>query len=310
MDYRSVTNEIAGSVIAVPPLARTKDMKVSRDENASLVRYLVQNGVNTLLYGGNANFYNMGLYEFAEVTDLLLDIAADNATVIPSAGPEFGRLMDQANILKSRSLSTVMVLPASAVMTQEGTMQAIRTFADKLGKQIVLYIKSENYLSPTNAARLVSDGIVKWIKYAIVRDDAEQDSFLSQLIDEVGTGIIVSGIGELPAVAHMRKFGLPGFTSGSACIAPALSARLLKSLGNADWERATRVQELFIEFEGLRNSINPITVLHEGVRLADVAATGPVLPLLSNLEQKHWDRVGRAAKALKSKNAKAENILN
>ena len=47
-----------------------------------------------------------------------------------------------------------------------------------------------------------------------------------------------------------------------------------------------------------RNAINPIRVLHEAVRLAGIAKTGPLLPLLSNLPQSEHGKVQAAAREL------------
>lgn len=292
------------SVISVPPLARKSDGRVDTSNNIRLFRYLRQGGVSTLLYGGNANFYNMGLYEYAEVLDLLAAMAGEGATVIPSAGPEYGRLMDQASVLKERNFPTVMVLPASAVSTPEGVMRGIRQFADRLGTAIVVYIKSETYLRPEHVATLVDDGVVSWIKYAMVREDPREDDFLRALLDQVERRYVVSGIGELPAVVHLRDFGLAGFTSGSVCLAPALSTQLLRCAQAGDWKGAFRLREFFLELEGLRNGINPITVLHEAVTLSGLADLGPILPLLANLAPQHHARVREAAIQLLQQNEK------
>src|SRR4029450_1257780 len=72
-------------------------------------------------------------------------------------------------------------------------------------------------------ARLVSDGVVVAIKYAVVRQDPSTDAYLEGLLARVYRARVVSGMGERPAVQHMRQFGLPGFTTGSGCVAPSLS---------------------------------------------------------------------------------------
>ena len=59
--------DLAGSVLAVPPLARNADLSFSRAANTALIRHIEAGGVTTLLYGGNANFYNIGLYEYGAI---------------------------------------------------------------------------------------------------------------------------------------------------------------------------------------------------------------------------------------------------
>jgi dihydrodipicolinate synthase/N-acetylneuraminate lyase len=73
---------------------------------------------------------------------------------------------------------------------------------------------------------------------------------------------------------------------------------MLVALRKDDLEGAERIRQVFRPLEDLRNAINPIRVLHEAVRLAGIADTGPALPLLSNLDESDWFRVGAAAKTL------------
>ena len=63
--------DLARSVIAVPPLARLPDLELNAAANRVLIRHLEEGGVTTLMYGGNANFYNVGLYEYAAILDFL-----------------------------------------------------------------------------------------------------------------------------------------------------------------------------------------------------------------------------------------------
>src|SRR4051812_38010768 len=211
MKHDAVTfTDLAGSVLAVPPLARNADLTLNRAANAALVRHIESGGVSTLLYGGNANFYNIGLYEYASILDSLGEIAAPRTWVIPSVGPDFGKMLDQAAILKARKFPTAMALPMTFPMTFAGAATGLRRFADALGKPIIVYIKAEGYLTPENVKGLVDDGVVAAIKYAIVRQDPKQDPFLSKLVELVDRRYIVSGIGERPAIIHLRDFGLNG----------------------------------------------------------------------------------------------------
>lgn len=86
--------DLAASVFAVPPLARKPDLSLAHDANRALIQHIEAGGVTSLLYGGNANLYNMGLYEYSEMLDLVEAAAAVDTWVIPSAGPDFGTLMD------------------------------------------------------------------------------------------------------------------------------------------------------------------------------------------------------------------------
>ena len=86
--------DLARSVLAVPPLARHADLSLNTVANRALIRHLENGGVSTLMYGGNANFYNVGMYEYASILDFLAGAAGTDTWVIPSAGPDFGKLID------------------------------------------------------------------------------------------------------------------------------------------------------------------------------------------------------------------------
>ena len=146
----------------------------------------------------------------------------------------------------------------------------------------------------------VKRGSVSAIKYAIVRQDPREDAFLTELVDKVDRSIIVSGIGERPAVTHFRSFKLASFTSGSVCIAPSASMQILHALQRGDFATADKVRAAFLPLEDCRDAWHPKRVLHEAVTLAGIADMGPVLPLMSNLDGKHHDAVGNAARTLKT----------
>jgi dihydrodipicolinate synthase/N-acetylneuraminate lyase len=290
--------DLSGSVLAVPPLCRNADLSLNRAANTALIRHIEAGGISTLLYGGNANFYHIGLGEYGALLDQLADVAGPNTWVIPSAGPDFGKMMDQVAVLKTKAFPTVMVLPATFPNTVAGAENGLRRFAQAYGKPIIVYIKAEGYLTPEAVKRLVDEGLVAGIKYAIVRQDPKQDPFLSKLVELVDRRYIISGIGERPAIVHLRDFGLNGFTTGSGCVGPRGSSSLLKALKDKQYETAEKLRAPFIPLEDLRDALSPIRVLHEAVRLGEIADTGPILPLLSNLESEHHARVRQAAQDL------------
>ena len=299
MNTATITPEtLSNSVIAVPPLARDADLNVCATENAKIIQHLEAGGIRTLLYGGNAVFYHIALAEYAATLAMLQEQAGANTTVVPSVGPAYGTSMDQASVLRDFDFSTVMVLPARDIATPKGCATGIRKFAEAYGKPIVLYIKFEGYLEPEDAQALVDDGVVNWIKYAIVRDDPTQDDYLSKLIDCVDPQIIVSGIGEQPAITHVNGFGVNSFTSGCVCVAPSLSMEMLAALKAGDLETAERIRQTFEPLEDLRNSINPIRVLHTAVAEAGIAETGPILPLLHGMCDDGTAKITTAAKEL------------
>jgi dihydrodipicolinate synthase/N-acetylneuraminate lyase len=300
MDTRAITTaRLASSVIAVPPLARDAQGKVSRAENQKIVRHIEAGGVDILLYGGNANFYHLRPSEYRETLTILSEIAADGTLVIPSVGPAYGLSLDQAEIARDFAFPTVMVLPHTGIQTYDGVEQGLRDFAKAYGKPIVLYIKAEGYITPAGAARLVAEGLISWIKYAIVRDAPENDAFLSELMQKVDPNLVVSGIGEQPAIVHLNQFKCGGFTSGCVCVNPALSRQMHAAIKSGDLDKANKIRNIFRPLEDLRNRINPIRVLHEAVEGAGIAETGKLQPLLSGLTSSERGEVAATARTLR-----------
>lgn len=290
--------DLQRSVIAVPPLARHADLRLNAEANQALLKHLEAGGVRNIMYGGNANFYNLAVSEYAEVVDFLAENAGPDTWILPSAGPDYGKLMDQAQILRTRKFPTAMLLPMSFPYTDSGLADGIRRFSDALDRPAVVYIKSDNYLAPSTVAKLIEEGRICAIKYAVVKQDPTQDAYLTALLKEVPNRYVVSGIGERPAIVHFRQFGLKSFTSGSVCVAPRGSMALLHSLHGGRFDEAEGIRAAYIPLEDCRDEISPIRVLHDAVTLAGVADMGPLLPLLSNLSAAERERVAPVARAL------------
>ena len=290
--------DLSASVLAVPPLARRADLTLAPEANRALIAHLEAGGVRTLMYGGNANFYHLPLSQYAAALDCIAEAAADDTWVIPSAGADYGKLLDQAAILRGRGFPTAMALPFGHPSNDSGVATALRRFSDKLGTPVIAYVKGLGYIEPATLGKLAKDGVVCAIKYAIVRDDPAKDPYLCELVQHVDREIVVSGIGERPAIVHLRDFGLKGFTSGSVCVAPRGSMRLLALLRAKRYDEAAKLREAYLALEDQRDAKGPIRVLHDAVTLAGIADMGPMLPMISNLEPGERDAVKAAASAL------------
>ncbi len=292
------SQRLSSSVLAVPPLCRNADFTLSENENAKLIRYLEVGGIRTLLYGGNANFYHIALSEYDQVLSCLEQSAGAETLVIPSAGPMFGTMMDQAKILQKHKFPTVMVLPLQGSVTSKGVEAGIRRFVEAAGVPALLYLKNDGYIEVPEVKRLTESKTISGIKYAIVRHDPADDPYLRSLCQQVDRKLIVSGLGEQPAIIHMRDFKLPGFTAGVVNVAPKLTVAMLHAIRGGDWKKAERIRMLCKPLEDHRNAINPVRVLHEAVRFAGIANTGPLLPLMSNLDEVDHPRVREAVRVL------------
>lgn len=277
-------DHLRNSVFAVPPLARDAEGEVSAAENQKIIAFLEQGGIRSLLYGGNAVFYHLRLSEYANTLSIISEHAGDETTVVPSVGPAFGLAMDQVDILREFDFPTAMVLPARDVVDEHGIASGVRRLAERFGKPLVLYLKFDRWLDPSLVQSLERDGVISWIKYAVVLDDPAVDPYLSELVDVFPTSRMVSGIGEQPAIEHLRDFGITGFTSGCVCVAPEKSMQMLHAIQSGDFETAESIRKWFLPLEDLRNKYSPIRVLHHAVERAGIAKTGTLLPMLSDLD--------------------------
>lgn len=291
-------DHLSQSVFAVPPLARDGDGEVCATENAKLIRFLESGGIRSLLYGGNAVFYHMRLSEFANTLTMISETAGEETTVVPSIGPSYGLAVDQIDILREFEFGTAMLLPSRDVVDQQGIASGVRNLAERFGKPLVLYLKFDRWLDATWVDALHRDGVISWIKYAVVRDDPRDDDYLHEIRDVFPTSQMVSGIGEQPAIVHLRDFGITAFTSGCVCVAPERSMQMLHAIQTGDLETAETIRKWFMPLEDLRNTYSPIRVLHHAVAEAGIASTGPLLPMLSDLDESIVAKIRTAVNAM------------
>ena len=101
----------------------------------------------------------------------------------------------------------------------------------------------------------------------------------------------------------MNLWQLPGFTTGSGCVAPALSNRIFERCVAKDWDAAVETRSAFLALEDLRDELGPARVLHSAVELASIAQTGPVPPFISALSDDQQTRVASVARVLLDINA-------
>jgi dihydrodipicolinate synthase/N-acetylneuraminate lyase len=297
-------------VYAVPPLPRKADSRRSLDfENAERVaQHIEQGGVTRFLYGGNAFLYHITLGEYEALLDWLSGFPATR-WAIPSLGPSYGRAIDQACILRRHSFPTAMVLPCGDPRDAEGLEAGMREIADAAGMPLIVYLKSDDGFGANAEAaldaigRLVDDGVAVAIKYAIVRDDPSQDPMLDGLLNRVERRRIISGMGERPAIVHLRDYELGGMTTGSGCIAPFLCSALLAACRNKNWKVAETLRAQFMPLEDLRDEWGPARVLHHATELAGIASAGPIPPYVSPLTSAQLDKLAPVAMKLRRSDA-------
>lgn len=292
-------------VFAVPPLARNHDARRTLNwaANDKIASHIQSGGVTRLLYGGNAFLYHITLSEYEELLDWLVS-RPDDLWCIPSAGPSYGRLMDQAPLLRRHPFPTVMHLPSGDPRDAEGLEAGLTDFADAVGKPLILYLKEENNFGSDRdrgldaIARLVDKGICIAIKYAVVRPDPAVDPCLDQLLARVDRSVVVSGIGERPAITHMQAFGLQGYTTGSGCIGSALTQTMYGLCAAGRFHEAADLRRHFLPLEDLRDAWGPARVLHAATEVAGIAPCGPVPPFITALSEERKQQLREPAVSL------------
>jgi dihydrodipicolinate synthase/N-acetylneuraminate lyase len=305
MKTTPVSIEDLRGVFPVPPLARRPDAARSLDfeQNDRLVRHMAGGGMTRFLYGGNAFLYHLTLSEYEQLLDWLSSFDRD-LWAIPGLGPSYGRAMDQAPLVRRYKFPCAMMLPCGDPRDAAGLERGYREAADAAGTPLVAYVKGEGDFGADREAgldalaRLMNDGVCVGVKYAVVRADPARDPYLEQLLNRVDRNRVISGIGERPAVVHMRDWGLPGFTTGSGCLAPRLSAALFRACAGGDYGTAEASRSKFLPLEDLRDAWGPARVLHFSAAAAGVAETGPVPPYLSPLSPAQLEELAPFALAL------------
>ena len=301
--------DLAG-VFAVPPLPRHTGSRRTIDFDAaeSVAKHIEDGGITRFLYGGNAFLYHITLDEYETLLGWLNGFDASRWP-IPSVGPSFGRAIDQARLVRRHAFRTVMVLPCNDPRDARGMEAGLREIADACGVPLILYLKSDDGFGADRDAgldavgRLVNDGVAIAIKYAVVLDDPREDPYLAGLLRRVDRKRVVSGMGERPAIVHMRDFGLPGFTTGSGCIASRACSLMFDACVRQDWARADELRAGFLPLEDLRDAWGPARVLHHATELAGIAPAGPIPPYVSLLGEKQLQQLAPVARALKERDA-------
>jgi dihydrodipicolinate synthase/N-acetylneuraminate lyase len=217
--------------------------------------------------------------------------------------------MDQAELLRKFKFPAAMMLPCGDPRDASGLERGYREIADAAETRLILYLKDElNFGTEKQAgldvaARLVADGVCAGLKYAVVRDNPASDFYLEALLERVDSRFVISGIGERPAVVHLRDWKLPGFTTGSGCIAPHLTQRIFESCERGDFDQAENIRGEFLPLEDLRDAWGPARVLHAAVGQVGIGRTGAIPPFISELSEDQVKEVDAVAQGLFTANA-------
>jgi dihydrodipicolinate synthase/N-acetylneuraminate lyase len=293
-------------VFAVPPLPRHADERrtINFEAAESVARHIEAGGITRFLYGGNAFLYHISLDEYGGLLGWLSGFSTSRWP-IPSLGPSFGHAMDQAKLLRRHSFRCAMMLPCGDPRDARGMETGFREIAHAAGLPLIIYLKSEDAFGSDReegldaVGRLIDDRVALAIKYAVVREDAGHDGYLDALLRRVDRRRVISGMGERPAVIHLRDFRLGGLTTGSGCIAPRRCTNLFAACRQEHWREAEDLRADFMPLEDLRDGWGPARVLHHATELAGIAPAGPIPPYVSALAAHQLRELAPVARCLR-----------
>jgi dihydrodipicolinate synthase/N-acetylneuraminate lyase len=305
-----ITLDDLDGVYAVPPLPRNADPRRSLNFDAAedVASHIENGGITRYLYGGNAFLYHITLGEYEALLGWLASFGAPRWP-IPSLGPSYGRAMDQARLLRRHAFRCAMMLPCGDPRDAAGMEAGLREIASACGIPLIVYLKSEDGFGSDKergldaVARLVDDGVAVAIKYAVVRDVASEDAYLDGLLRRVDRRRVISGMGERPAIEHLRDFSLGGLTTGSGCLSPKRCTALFAASRRGDWAKAEACRDAFMPLEDLRDAWGPARVLHHASELAGIAPSGPIPPYVSALSAAQIEQLTLVAAALRQGDA-------
>ena len=233
-------------VFAVPPLARRADKRraIDLEQNGKVLRHMAAGGLRRFLYGGNAFLYHVTLAEYDEMLGWMAGFPDDH-WAIPSVGPSFGRALDQAPLLRRHRFPVAMALPCSDPRDAAGLEAGMREVAEAAGIGLILYLKEEGSFGSDKHGRPRCRGAPRRLRRVRRASNTRWCAptlstirISKALLERVDRRFVISGMGERPAVAHLKGFDLPGFTTGSGCLAPALSQGLYEACVAKDWTTA------------------------------------------------------------------------
>lgn len=279
------------------PIGLQADLSVDAGATMQLAGHVRRGGIASLLFAGNGNLQSMSLGQFAVVLDVAADCAADGPVTI-GMGPELGRMLDQAPLIERCGLKSVLVLPILGPSDTHGTADGIRYIAQRLGHGVTVDLVRDNHLRPVTLAKLRDEGAVVAVRYCIPAVNPGDDGYLDRVVEIMGAGCVVSGMGEPAALDHLHVRGLGGMTSGAAALAPARVRAMVSALDADRVDDARRLLAPLLELERVRAMLGPVQVLHDAVSHAGIAAMGPQMPMVSPVKAKYRAAMEAAVRAL------------
>lgn len=284
MAYETQRAALAG-VVAIPVTPFAEDGGVARDTYRTLLRRLLDGGIQAVTPNGNTGeYYALDPAERRAVVELTMAEARPDTQVLVGVGLDVASAIESARHAEQAGAQMVMVhQPVHPYVSADGWVEYHRAIAEAVpALGVVPYVRNPA-VSGERIARLgelcpnvigVKYAVPDAARFAAVARDAGLDRF-----------VWIAGLAELYAPSYFAV-GATGFTSGLVNVAPGVSTEMLRALREGDYPAAMKVWEQIREFEDLRaaeQSADNVSVVKEalaalGLCRRDVRPPSRLLP--------------------------------
>ena len=284
MAYETQRAALAG-VVAIPVTPFAEDGGVARDTYRTLLRRLLDGGIQAVTPNGNTGeYYALDPAERRAVVELTVAEARPDTQVLVGVGLDVTSAIEAARHAEQAGAQMVMVhQPVHPYVSAEGWVEYHRAIAEAVpALGVVPYVRNPA-VTGERIARLgelcpnvigVKYAVPDAARFAAVARDAGLDRF-----------VWIAGLAELYAPSYFAV-GATGFTSGLVNVAPGVSTEMLRALREGDYPAAMKVWEQIREFEDLRaaeQSADNVSVVKEalaalGLCRRDVRPPSRLLP--------------------------------
>lgn len=239
------------TVVAIPVTPFAPDGAVDWDGHATVIRRLVEDGVQAVTPNGNTGeFYTLSEDEKRRAVESTVEAVAGRAEVVAGVGLDIASAVDAAKHAESVGADALMIhQPVHPYRSAEGWIEYHRVIADTVPDLgVILYVRDERVAGEHIATLARHSPNVIGVKYAV----PDPVRFASVARDAgLETFAWIAGLAELSAPGYWAV-GATGFTSGLVNVSPRLSAAMLDALRLGDFAKSMLLWEAVREFEGLR----------------------------------------------------------
>lgn len=260
------------------------DGAVDEDGLRRHVRFLVDNGVTTLVSNGNTGeFYSLTLQECYRVLEIVAEEVGSDVLLVAGIGHDPHTVVEMARHAQKTGAEAVMVHnPVHPYLMGEGLKAYFDRIAEAVAIGVIPYVRSAA-MDIEVLTHIARHRNVVACKYAI--NDLQLFGDVVRALPTHQTGITWQcGTAEAWA-PFFYTAGARGFTSGLANLAPEMSLDMLAALQRGDRERTMELWHAIRPFEAMRarhNSGLNVSVVKAAMEMVGLPSGGvrpPIAPL-------------------------------